>query len=260
MTLISSLSALASAQVAAGDTILASEHNTLRTAYDNRWNALKDVVGDRENHWKSATEPGDLVDGKLWYDSGNNLLKLRRSSAWETLVGLTQTQTLTNKTLTALATGHSFATGGADTFKARGLTESNTTAVTLSANGVLMSYSLLANTLASDSQSVRVTGYGNHSGGVAILTVKFGVSGTTIHNDSVFSGTAWFVKILIVRISDVSADVIVSTCGGDTNSNSIFTSLTSDISFSQLQSLQFTLTSYSSGSITQEGMLVEPIN
>lgn len=267
MTLISSLSALSTARVAVGDTVFASEHNTLRTAYEGRHNDILLIARDIETHWASGTEPGDLVDGKLWYDSTNALLKLRRSSAWETLVGLTQTQTLTNKTLTALATGHSFATGGADTFKARGVIESNTTAVSRTDAGAMMAYTLPASTL-SDNQVIRITAYGTKTGNGHVLTFRFGTTPTirsypwSPTSGGIDNGaTVWICKATVMRISASASDI--TTRGlSDVNGDSIghFNAATTDVAFGSDQIVDFYLDSIGSGTIVQKGMLIEILN
>ncbi len=69
-----------------------------------RIDALNDVVADLENNYKSTSEPGDKPEGKIFSDITDDpaLLKYYQDAVGtlQTLVGLTLTQTLTNKTLT----------------------------------------------------------------------------------------------------------------------------------------------------------------
>ena len=99
---LSTLSSLTSdSTLSTGASVDAAEINTHRTNYRNLSNNLLTAARDLEANYASASAPADTPDGKLWYDSTNTVLKARISSAWETLVGLTLTQTLTNKTLTS---------------------------------------------------------------------------------------------------------------------------------------------------------------
>lgn len=86
------------------DTVDADEHNTTRTAVQNQVNLLNDVVQEQDKNYASPTEPTLKSEGKIWCDTTNDpaVIKFYKDSSANTeeLVGTTQTQTLTNKTLT----------------------------------------------------------------------------------------------------------------------------------------------------------------
>jgi len=83
-----------------GSTITESKLDTEFGAIETPLNALNTYARNLKNHWAAGTAPsGGLEDGVLWYDTTNDHFQGRMNGAWETICGLTQTQTLTNKTL-----------------------------------------------------------------------------------------------------------------------------------------------------------------
>ena len=87
------------------DTVDADEHNTHRTNYRNQINKHKTVLEEQDKNYASTTEPTVKSEGKIWSDTTSDpaVLKYYKdgSTNLETLVGLTLTQTLTNKTFTS---------------------------------------------------------------------------------------------------------------------------------------------------------------
>lgn len=105
MAAISTLIDVADYTVAVRSLITSSHQNTAVTDFKTQINALNDVVADLESNYAAAlaSPPTDKPAGKFFFDTTNTLMKYypTASGTLETVVGVTLTQTLTNKTLTA---------------------------------------------------------------------------------------------------------------------------------------------------------------
>ncbi len=87
---ISALTDLAHTPLVDTATATHTEHNTRRANVQTGYNNLTSVLKDLENNYSSASAPGDIRDGKLWYDSGNAALKMRVNGSWQTIDVLTK--------------------------------------------------------------------------------------------------------------------------------------------------------------------------
>ena len=263
MTNISDLSALVSnASLATAQKIAAAEHNAVRTIYDNRANALLNIVTDLEKNYSSASAPNDTPDGKLWYDSSGLLVKLRRSSAWETLVGLTLAQTLTNKTLTGIGVGTTFATGGSDTYKASGVLLRNTAENARTTTGVLRAFTVAAGDWDTNGQVIRLTAYIEKSGasGTCTIQVRFGTTPTSRIAFSFTADTtgAYYIEAILTRISATAVDVAGYALSElEADSVAAFNAGSADIDLTAAQTLDLNLSAISAGTVTWQGGIVE---
>ncbi len=70
--------------LASGDVIEVVEINTFMGLVDARQNNLNDVVENLEDNYSAVTAspPGDIMNGKLWYDETLDKLYVRSSDAW----------------------------------------------------------------------------------------------------------------------------------------------------------------------------------
>ena len=264
MTNISNLSQLASnAGLATGQKITASEHNAVRTIYDNRANALLNIVTDLEKNYSSASAPNDTPDGKLWYDSSGLLVKLRRSAAWETLVGLTLAQTLTNKTLTGIGTGSTFATGGSDTYKASGVLLRNSAENARTTTGVLRAFTIAAGDWDTNGQVIRLSAWIEKTGasGTCTIEVRFGTTPTSrISFSFLAAATAdYHIVANLTRISATAVDVAGYALSG-LGVLSAFNAASADIDLTAAQTLDLNLSAISAGTVTWQGGIVELLN
>lgn len=87
-----------------GGVIDHDDHNAVRASIESYYDSVfLSIVTDLQNNYASGSEPGDKPEGKVWADTTSDpaVLKYYKDGATnlETLVGLTLSQTLTNKTL-----------------------------------------------------------------------------------------------------------------------------------------------------------------
>ncbi len=70
--------------LSSGDVIEVVEINTFMGLGDARQNNLNDVVENLEDNYSAVTAspPGDIMNGKLWYDETLDKLYVRSSDAW----------------------------------------------------------------------------------------------------------------------------------------------------------------------------------
>src|SRR3990167_4333254 len=90
--------------VSAREVIKSESWNATVNDFKARINALNDAIQDLETSYSKTTAPQNIVEGKLWADISTDpaILKYYKDgSTAESLVGLTNSQTLTNKTLTS---------------------------------------------------------------------------------------------------------------------------------------------------------------
>ncbi len=69
-----------------GGTYSHTEHNAWRRKLQDLASNLNVAVAEREGNFSGTSEPEDIVNGKLWYDSGSKALKVRINGLWETIV------------------------------------------------------------------------------------------------------------------------------------------------------------------------------
>ncbi len=69
-----------------GGTYSHTEHNAWRRKLQDLASNLNVAVAERERNFSGTSEPEDTVNGKLWYDSGNKVLKARINGLWETII------------------------------------------------------------------------------------------------------------------------------------------------------------------------------
>ena len=226
-------------------------------AVQRRVNQLNDAIYDTNNRHAASVQPTSKVAGQIWFDSSNKF--------W---MGDPDAAGADDNIATRLtAYQHSYVTAGTDTFKARGVIESNTTAVTRTDAGVLMTYTLPANTLDSNGKALRITIYGTKIGdGNAGTKFRFGTTPSALFHPwagtvIAITATAWFTKIVIVRITATS---IMATCSGfsteNADSGTSFKLLSSDVDLTASQIIDFNITTLAATSITQKGMLIELLN
>lgn len=156
-----------------------------------------------------------------------------------------------------------FGTGGTATHKPMGVIDSDITSVAKAEDGVLMTYTLPANTLDVNGKAVRVTAWGIGSASINV-TINFRIAGTVISTLALTDADFyWRFSILIVRTGS-SAQVYVSelftfTSGGVMTSLVGFNApITEDLTTAL--ALDVNLSSWISGTVTQKGMLVEVLN
>ena len=129
--------------LASGAIIQNTEHNTHRGNVRDLFSDLLSYFSDLEQNFSSGSQPTDIDDGKIWYDSTSVVFKGRKASAWVEIVDVSATQTLTNKTLTSptitsptvsslTITGDITATGGSIDFD---LVDNNASALSFDASG-----------------------------------------------------------------------------------------------------------------------------
>lgn len=249
---VTGLSALSSdSNLTAASVILASEHNTHRTNYRALINNLLTVAQEQQNHRSSASEPADTPDGAIWYDSTNLLFKARRSSAWTAIL------------TAATAYTADLSTAGTETFRVGGALQVDTTQVSRTTTGVLMTFTLPGGTLARDGQYVHVTAFGTKSGAAGVYSIqpRFGTTAITTHTtvNAVADTTDWAIELWIVRTAAATQD-----CGSymvlnrdDTTATTLCDFATGAKTLSGDLAIDFNLSAIAAGTVTQEFMLVE---
>lgn len=191
-------------------------------------------------------------------------------SAGLSLVTLTGTQTLTNKTITSpiLADPVVNIGSGSGTFKPTGLANINTTVVGNIGAGPddLMTYSLPANSLSSDGKSVRVKMWGKTAinANAKSLQIVFGSVLATL-SLTINQIGVWSVDGLFIRTGSNAQDVYLTAeeiVDATLTASKVFKTVTTrtnaDTSAITIKAVASTVTA--TDDITQEGMVVEFIN
>lgn len=232
-----------------GKAAFASQFNTEYRSLQRRISQLNQATKDVNTRQAGTSEPTSRRTGQIWFDTSNDL--------WQgDPDGLGADDTI----LTRLkAYTVSLGTAGTDTFKARGVLEMNTTAVTLTGtDGNLMSYTLPANTLSSNGQSIRWTTLFVQSNiATATRALYFGVTPSIFSNPAAVTGT----NLNIGTITRISATVarksirFITTTEGESTCE--FGSVSTDIDFSADQIFRYSVTAAGAESFTQELLLIE---
>ena len=273
MVALSTLSTIATDEdLTSGANASASGVNAKLLSRRNLVNNLLTVSRQLESNDASGSAPTDKPEGKIWCDTTTDpaLLKFYKdgSENTETVVGLTLTQTLTNKTLTAIAAASTFATGGTATHKAMGVISVNTTAVGNVGAGEddLMSYTLPANTLDANGKAIRITTWGYTVGtGVANDTIKFyfGSAATvTLYASDYSTATKyWRASIIIVRTGASAQDMLIDFLHEEAPTH-VVSHVTDTEDTTGTIGIKFTgqCANSTDNDVTQEGMIIEILN
>lgn len=236
-----------------GEALFPSILNKEYKAIQNKISQLNKAVKDTNNRHAGTTAPTTKIAGQIVFDDSAKIW-------YGDPDGLGADDEIATR-LTAYK--HSLATAGTDTFKVRGLIESNTTAVTRSDEGTLIAYTLPANTLDSNGQSLRITAYGTAvAGSNKTIHARFGTVPTALFVlfDSVLGLTAavWFATFTVMR---TSASTIVAGCKSFSdieNDSASATKLSPTIDFTAAQTISVYVAAITApDTITQEGMLIE---
>lgn len=259
MPAISALSDLTNRTISAATTVSSSDHESWRNDVESRVANLNDVVADLENNHSGTSAPTDnAVEGKLFANTTNNPAELffdpDGSGADIRVVMETHTQTLTNKT---------FGTGGTATHKPMGSINADPTAVSRSTTGVLITYTLPADTLDANNKLLRITLWGTKTGTTATADVqfRFGTTPTArVTHTIAQSAAGWRIEVIAIRVSSSAVDMPGTRIEGTTITPFSIV-LTSGIDLTADQTIDINLSSINaSDSVSQDGMLVELLN
>lgn len=149
---------------------------------------LNSAIADVEDHYASGTQPLAKVQGKVWYDGTNSVLKLYHTANGTPVAALDSQK----------AYSQSIATGGTATFKLGGTIDVNTTQVFSGGSSDLMTSTLPANTI---SQGVLLihSGFGTDIGAGSQIGLRVGTLGAPITFGIPSAGlTDWFAKTFTV--------------------------------------------------------------
>jgi hypothetical protein len=247
---LSNLSDLTNRTVTGGETISSTDHEAWRNDIESRVADLNDAVVDEANNRAGTSAPTDnTVEGQIWADTTNDpaVLKFDPDGAGADTI-------LANTTSNAAGTGTA-------TFAVGGVIHVDTAQVSKTATGVLMTYTIPANTLDANGQVIRVKAWGTFTSPNTI-TIQARIGGNALYSTTSDSqGEYWVSEVYIVRTGSAAQDVIAEfrqTANGALNtagSESAFGSQTEDTTAGIV--LDFNISAYTSGTVTQEGMIVE---
>ena len=153
-----------------------------------------------------------------------------------------------------------------------GMVNVNTTTETQAGvNGVLMTYTMPAGLLGADGKGIRITAWGRKTGAGSISTVQFRYGDTpTVRTSFRMDGAttqSWRLDILVIRVSNTVAEIIVSggsgTEGDLTADRILYDAIdlitaSSGVTHSSAQTVDFNV-SFINGAdtVTQDGMVIE---
>jgi len=162
-----------------------------------------------------------------------------------------------------VASDQAFSTGGSDTHKAMGAIHVDTSEVSRTTTGVLMSYTLPANTLNANNKLIRFTAWGESTGSNAQKTVgvRTGTTPTSRRANVLIAGTLrWSIIGMIVRTgTGATLDQYVFAFSGSAIAHSeVFST---DLDLTTDQTIDFFLSSINaSDNIKQMGLVIELLN
>ena len=183
----------------AGETVTAALLETdpanLRVAV----NLILDYAAELEKNFSATSAPTDTTNGFLHHDSSANVLKLRRSGAWE--------QVLSENTM-----GTASIAAGGGTAKGRPVISlfKYSTAVSLTgATGALIAATIAASTLNATGASIRYEAWGTKTGASSAASVQVWWGGASIATHTLSAAcTRWRVGVHIVYTGASAQDVV----------------------------------------------------
>ena len=248
---LSTLSALSDdATLAALATIASAEHNTHRSTRRSQINNLLLGMQDAESRYSGSGAPTDKPQGKIYFDTATSLWM-----GYKTASGTPVTILDSGALYTA-----DLSTAGTATFRAGGPIEVNTTQVSRTTTGVLMTYTLPAGTLARDGQFVEVTCFGTRSGAVGTFSLqpRFDTTALTTHSAASTGITDWMIRFFIIRTGAATQDcgsyMILNTDADSSTTLCDFATATKTLSGAL--AIDVNLSAIAAGTVTQEIMVV----
>lgn len=175
-----------------GDTITAALLNGNNSALQTGVINLNSAIGDVEENYASASAPTDKPQGKLWYDSGNSVLKLYHTLNATAPASLLDSTSAYNQALS---------TAGTATFKLAGKVNVDYTQVSRAgATGALMTYTVPGGTLNASGVAMQSICFGTKSGASSAASLQPRLAGTALTTHTMSAAcTDWYIENWIVR-------------------------------------------------------------
>ena len=233
--------------------ISSTEMESFRNDVETRIAALNDAAQALAS-FQAGSSASESLRGSIWADTANTGRVI-----WK---GDPDANGPDDEILTRLeAYRVSLATGGTATCKPGGTISVDTTQVSRTTTGVLMTYTLPANTLDANNKFVEVVCFGTRSGAVGTFSLqpRFGTTAITTHSAASTGITDWFVNFFIVRTGAATQDCgsyIVLNMDAD-GSTTLCDFATATQTLSGALAIDVNLSAIAAGTVTQEIMIVK---